>query len=114
MKSSQTVISAHLLVVLLMSFWISCGRRPPVPNPANPSAAGAETSQTAPGEDQAQLAALLNDLTQAVRKFAAEHQRAPTSLDELVTGGALSSVPQAPPGKKFVINKNLQVVLTSL
>lgn len=74
----------------------------PAPSPA-PSAAAA---------DDTALPALLGELTQAARKFGAEQQRVPTSLDELVTKGYLSRVPEAPAGKKFAIDKNLQVYLT--
>ena len=55
--------------------------------------------------------ALVAELTQVVRKYAAEKQRAPKSLNELVAAGYLPSTPAAPAGKQFAIDKNLQVYL---
>jgi hypothetical protein len=55
---------------------------------------------------------LLGELTQLVRNYGAEQRQAPHSLDELVTKGYLSSVPPAPKGKRFAINKKLEVCLT--
>lgn len=57
------------------------------------------------------MTALLGELTQAVRKYGAERRRAPKSLEELAEQGYLETAPQAPPGKKFAINKKLQVYL---
>jgi hypothetical protein len=54
-----------------------------------------------------------NELTQAVRKFGAEQRRVPKTLEEVAAGGYLSRIPQAPAGKKFAIDKNLQVYLAS-
>ena len=59
------------------------------------------------------MASVLAELTQAVRKYAAEQRRAPTTLEELVPGGYLSRVPEAPTGKHFAIDKKLQVYLTN-
>jgi hypothetical protein len=78
----------------------------PAPPPPTPTAVPA----TAP-VDEAAVAELLGQLTQAVRKFAAEQQRVPESLNELVTRGYLSRLPAAPPGKTFAITKQLQVEL---
>jgi competence protein ComGC len=61
--------------------------------------------------DEAKLAAALSELTQLVRRYGMEQQSAPRSLRDLVSKGYLSEVPQAPPGKKYSINKNLQVYL---
>ncbi|HEV8542042.1 MAG TPA: hypothetical protein VGR78_06605 [Verrucomicrobiae bacterium] len=73
-----------------------------------PAIRGGINNDSAQNEpDQARL----NELTQAVRRFGAEQQRRPQSLQELVDKGYLSSIPAAPAGKKFVINKNLAVVL---
>jgi competence protein ComGC len=61
--------------------------------------------------DPAQLASLLAELTQAVRKYGVDKQRVPKSLDELVAAGYLSQAPVAPAGKRFAISKTLQVEL---
>ena len=48
---------------------------------------------------------MLSALTQVVRKYAAEKQRVPASLDEVAAAGYLRGLPQPPAGKKFVIEK---------
>jgi hypothetical protein len=101
-----------------------CGKAPPSTEPPahpGPSAAGnaanasADSSAAAPAVaiDETQMTALLADLTQAVRKYGVDRQRVPKSLDELVAAGYLTRVPQAPAGKRFQINKNLQVQLVN-
>jgi hypothetical protein len=57
------------------------------------------------------LAAIIAELTQTVRKYAAEQRKAPQTLDELVAAGYLSHLPVAPTGKRFGIDKKLQVYL---
>ena len=57
------------------------------------------------------MAVVLNELTQVVRKYSVEQRRAPKSFDEIVGAGYLDRVPEAPSGKRFAINKNLQVYL---
>ncbi len=54
---------------------------------------------------------LLQTMTQAVRQYAMEQQRVPKSLQEVADAGRLASVPEPPPGKKFMIDKKLNVVL---
>ena len=61
--------------------------------------------------DETEIATMLGELTQMVRKYSMEQRRAPKTLEELVSGGYLTQPPQAPNGKRFAINKNLQVVL---
>jgi hypothetical protein len=51
-------------------------------------------------------------LTQALRKYSAEHQRVPKSLNELVAEGYLSEMPAAPPGKAFTFDEQLRVTVT--
>ena len=61
------------------------------------------------GDPEAPAALLA--LTHAVRKYAAERQRAPGSLSEVVAAGYVQ-LPKAPPGKKYVIErKRLEVKL---
>ncbi len=88
---------ARVLIPLLLALLIGCGKQP------SPTESQASGSTNAPD---------LTQLTQAVRKYAAEQQRAPKSLDELVSAGYLSSLPSAPQGKHLAINKSLQVYLT--
>ena len=78
---------------------------------SNTEAVGADTTPASPAANEVQIAAILGQLTQAVRQYSVEQRRVPKSLDELVTGGYLARLPQAPTGKKFAIDKNLQVYL---
>ncbi len=89
---------ARVLIAFLVLVLVGCGKSPP---PSAPTGAA----------DQAQLDLALGELTQAVRKYAAEQRRAPAALDELVTNGYLAAIPTAPAGKKFAINTQLQVYL---
>ena len=90
-----------------------CGKETnPAPTAAHETNVSAPDAQSAPAEE-ARVAAALQALTQAVRRYGVEQRRPPTSLDELVTKGYLDSIPQPPAGKKFAINKNLQVYVTS-
>ncbi len=91
---------AHGLMVFLMLLLVGCGKS---------SSPSASTGAVAPAQSEL----VLNELTQAVRKYAAEQRRAPIALDELVTNGYLAAIPSAPAGKKFAINKNLQVYLAN-
>ncbi|MBM3840040.1 MAG: hypothetical protein FJ398_19155 [Verrucomicrobia bacterium] len=63
--------------------------------------------------NEAQIAAALNELTQGVRKYSVEQRRVPKNLEEVLASGYLSRIPQAPSGKRFAIDKNLQVYLAN-
>ncbi len=107
----------------LLAILMGCGKQPASsPSLALPTAEGvvpkvessaAKPKNAEPATDEVQIAAMLNDLTQAVRKCAVEQRRAPKNLEELVANGYLSRVPPAPTGKKFAIDKNLQVYLAN-
>jgi hypothetical protein len=61
---------------------------------------------------EADLAPVLGELTQAIRKFSFEQKRRPTSLDELVSAGYLGAVPTTTDGRRFSIDpKTMQVVV---
>lgn len=75
---------------------------PPPPDPNARLTSGAENTVASANAAQ---------LTQVVRKYAAEKQRAPKDIQEVVSAGYLDSLPSAPPGKRFAIDKNLQVYL---
>ena len=76
---------------------------------------GAQVTTNAPAEpglatfDPSQLVAL----TQAVRKYGAEQRQAPQTLEEVVAKGYLDQTPSPPPGKRFLINKQLEVVVVN-
>ena len=83
----------------------AAGLPPDSPAPAATNSAPQETLE-------ADFAPLLDQLTQTLRKYSAEKQKVPSSLDELVGAGYLTELPQPPPGKKFVINpQRVEVVL---
>ena len=107
---------ARVCIVCALALWIGCGKRPTADASSQgaPSVENSGTNLSAPEGDTAQIAAVLAELTQAVRRYAADHQRVPQSFDELVQAGYLTRVPQAPSGKKFAIDKKLQVYLTRL
>jgi hypothetical protein len=97
-----------------MALWVGCEKRPnSASNSLPPDSVPAQTDGTAVATDPAQRAILLTELTQAVRKFAAEERRVPNGLEEVVAKGYLNNIPPAPPGKKFAINKSLQVYLAN-
>ncbi len=91
---------ARVLTAFLLLLLVGCGKSSPAP-----------TSTGAAGQAQTDL--VLQQLTQAVRKYAVEQRRVPATLDELVANRYLAAIPGAPAGKKFAINKNLQVSLVN-
>jgi hypothetical protein len=113
---------ARTLAVCLLVGAVGCGQAPsssssqPGSNSTATDAAANSSSEAPPAApaaptDATQIAAQLAELTQAVRKYGVEKRRVPKSLDELVAGGYLNQVPQAPPGKRFEIDQKLQVQL---
>jgi hypothetical protein len=111
---------ARTLTVCLLIAAVGCGQAPSSP-PSQPGSTTTDAAVNASPEappaapavatDATQIAAQLAELTQAVRKYGVEKRRVPKSLDELVAGGYLNQVPQPPPGKRFEIDKKLQVQL---
>jgi competence protein ComGC len=56
--------------------------------------------------------AVLNALTQAVRKYSFDRRRVPASFEEVISAGYVKSLPPAPPGKKYAINpKTVSAIL---
>ena len=100
----------------IMAGWlvlgIGCGKQPSSSAPA-PKPASQVQPLAPPAVDAAQVSAMLSELTQAVRKFGAEQRRVPKTLEEVAAGGYLTRIPAAPSGKKFAIDKNLQVYLAN-
>jgi hypothetical protein len=99
-----------------------CGEKspPPAAAPSPEPAAQVEATSapaTAPvvaasGNAEADTTATLAMLTQTLRRFSAEKQRVPASLNELISARYLTSLPPAPAGKKFAINpKRVEVIL---
>lgn len=50
-----------------------------------------------------------NQMTEALLKFNRDKKRAPTDWQELVTTGYLKQIPTAPPGKRYVFDRSLNV-----
>ena len=102
----------YLLALILGTalLLVGCGKKgatsgggtstPGTPNATNQAAAN-------PADD---ATAALDILSQAVRKFGAEKQRVPKSLDEVVAAGYIKTLPQPPPGKRFSIDAKRMTV----
>jgi len=85
---------------------------PPTAPAAGPAAPATPTVPDGPAIAEADVSAILEEMTQALRKFSFEKKRLPTSIDELVTAGYLGAQPTAPGGKRFSIDpKEARVVL---
>ena len=88
---------------------IGCGKSNSPP--ATKAAVDANGGSPAVGPE-AGVAAALEQLTQALRKFSVEQRRVPVSLNELIAAGYIPNMPQPPPGKVFGIDpKNLKVIV---
>ena len=92
--------------VLLMAF--GCGKKTESPDPvAKPAVSTAPVAQ-----GEADMSAVLHDLTQAVRKYSIERKLKPKTFNEVVAAGYVQKLPEPPHGKKFEIDpKTTQVVL---
>ena len=84
----------------------ACGKKP-VAAPSQQTSTGASSAASAESDPSKNL----DRLTQAVRKYAAETRSTPKSLNDLVAAGYLAEMPEAPAGKKYVIDQNLRVQL---
>jgi hypothetical protein len=93
----------------LIGFVLLCScAKPAAPAPSVDSSKPAASS-TDPAE--ADRAALLNRLTQTLRRYSAEHQKVPKDLQDLVAAGYLQELPEPPAGKKYVIDDQVRVTL---
>ncbi|HVY68371.1 MAG TPA: hypothetical protein VHH73_00480 [Verrucomicrobiae bacterium] len=112
-------MSTRLALAVCLLLFAGCGKHSgttPGPPSNNLSASKSEADPpvfdpAAPAPDDAQMEIVLASLTQAVRKFGVEQRRAPGTLAEVVAQGYLTAIPPAPPGKRFVISRQLQVTL---
>jgi nitrous oxide reductase accessory protein NosL len=118
---SSRVVLPWFLVVLLAGCGKSQETSRPTPVSTSEPAQG-EKTDAAPateqpgvaGSSEAAVNAALGELTQALRKYSFEHQRLPKTISEVVAAGYVKNIPQAPHGKKFVIDaKTVQVVLAN-
>lgn len=97
-----------LVLTACFAVCAGCGKSSSNASPPTPSAA---VEGDAPSEEQA--AETATQLTQLVRKYAAEQRQAPKTLDELVAKGYLERIPAAPKGQQYAISKNLRVYLAN-
>jgi competence protein ComGC len=97
------------LSILLCLPELGCSKRSPAPQPE----ISAETNEgPAAVVAESDLASVLKELTQGLRRFSAEKQGVPASLDALVAAGYIQHLPQPPAGKVFAIDaKNVQVIV---
>jgi hypothetical protein len=102
---------ATLCLTCLFVLLLGCGKssEPSRSGDQNSPGAGLQTNQ--PANAQAGIDAVLQDLTQRARRYGMEKMRAPADLSELVATGYLEQIPEAPAGKRFAIDKKLQVYL---
>jgi hypothetical protein len=89
--------------------------RPEADAPATtPAEAATPPASAASSSSESDVTARLSELTQAVRKFSAEKQRVPSSLEEVAGAGYIAVAPPAPAGKKFAVDtKRLSVILVN-
>jgi hypothetical protein len=100
-----------------------CGKKQPAAAPLPPAPVSAEPVPVTPPSPTPPAApavipatssaeAALGTLSQAVRRYAAEKQRVPATLDEVAAAGYIQIVPQPPAGKRYVIDrKRMEVTL---
>jgi hypothetical protein len=111
-----------MAVLCLVLGMTACNRpenQAPAATTKAPTAPTAETAAPTtptvpdgPAIAEADVSAILDEMTQALRKFSFEKKRLPASIDELITAGYLGAKPTAPGGKRFAIDpKEARVVL---
>ena len=107
----KTVFDDNKIVrlTLLCSILVSgCGKKAESPDPVVTPATSGGPAVTG----EANMSAVLQDLTQALRKYSIERKQAPKTFSEVVAAGYVQHLPEAPPGRKFEIDsKTMQVVL---
>jgi competence protein ComGC len=111
------MISRKPLIFSILIFAASCQKKNEHIDETSSLAPAATNSPTQTAASEAKdpdTSAILTELTQKVRRYGLEQRQAPKNLEELVSKGYLPTVPKAPPGKRFAINKNLEVYLTDL
>lgn len=96
----------ELAILLCALTFAACGKKPAAT--AGPQPGSSTQAAASPESDTSKT---LDRLTQTVRKYAAETHSEPKSLNELVAAGYLTEMPEAPAGKKFIIDGNLRVQL---
>ena len=84
------------------------------PAPAAAAATPQVVQNPAVVQPGSEMSTVLAQLTQAVRRYGAEKQKVPTSLNEVLGAGYVQGAPQPPAGKKFAIDpKRLEVMLVN-
>lgn len=97
-----------VLTGAIFSLGIGCSKNSS-PTATTPAATNAAVPAVNP---EANLANVLAELTQALRKYSVEQRKVPASLNDLIAAGYIKNPPQPPPGKNFGIDiKNLKVIV---
>src|SRR6266576_4459704 len=101
MFATKTII--HLLLVCCFPLLSpGCGKK--TESPGGVTASGVESGEAA-------LKVVLDELTQAVRKYSVEQKRVPKQFSEVVAAGYVKNMPAPPPGKKFEIDPKTRHVI---
>jgi len=111
----------QLAALCLLPILASCSKDQEAPAAEPSTAPAAKIAPAAPATPavpdgpaiaEADVSAVLEEMTQSLRKFSFEKKRLPASIDELVTAGYLGAKPTAPGTKRFAIDpKEARVVL---
>jgi hypothetical protein len=104
--------------LLLFCFLIGCGKSHKIDSEVQTDGVAPPASSSKEAPDNLQnkndpdgTDAMLKRLTQAVRRYGVEQQKAPANLEEVFARGYLKELPQPPNGKRFSIDKKLEVKL---
>lgn len=97
----------------LLCLAVSCGKKPGPDAVAGPETNGRPVVSAAPVDPVVvpATAAVLEALTQAVRRYAVERQVRPRSLGEVVAAGYVRNLPAAPAGQRFEIDQRTSRVV---
>jgi hypothetical protein len=109
-NQAEIIIVKNALFIAIAFLIAGCSKQSETaPPPAASKSAAPSAADQSPAQDE--TAKTVARLTQALRKYSAEHQRVPKSLNDLVAEGYISELPPAPPGKTFTFDDKLQVTL---
>jgi hypothetical protein len=107
---------SHLFLFLPLLLAVGCGREDVVHTPTESPArlteeASAELVRIEQDvQRQARIRSAHMVMDEAVKGFRLIHKRYPESLDEVVQKGMLKSLPDLPPGERFLYNRETGAV----
>jgi len=118
------VMRIHCLTLAVVALGMaSCGKKAEVVVAPTPEAhAPVAQPITATGDSnsapvlavspEADLDAVLTQLTREVRKWIVRHQRPPQNFEEFAASASVQ-IPPAPAGKKFALGKQMRVIVVN-